>query len=230
MSGPRRSRLQTRKRLRRAELRAPGDDAGNRRRPVAIDRIIDVLRRDASRWTPVRRPYLPKKSDKLRPLGIPTWGDKLGQEVGPSVLEAFYEPQFSQQAHGFRPHRGCHTAFGDITKHWRGVKGCIEGEITQCFARIAPEVWLSILGENIHDTRFVRVMSNLLKAGYLAAWPYNATLSGTPQGGVSSPILSNLYLDRREQFVEKVLLPAHNHGERRESYPPYLAWLTAARR
>jgi retron-type reverse transcriptase len=98
-----------------------------------IERIIDVLRREAYRWTPVRRTYIPKKSGKLRPLGIPTWSDKLVQEVVRSLLEAYYEPQFSQHSHGFRPNRECQTAFGDITKHWRGVKWFIEGDITQCF-------------------------------------------------------------------------------------------------
>jgi group II intron reverse transcriptase/maturase len=195
-----------------------------------IDRIIDVLRREAYRWTPVRRTSIPQKSGKLRPLGIPPWSDKLVQAVVRSLLEAYYEPQFSQHSHGFRPHRGCQTAFGDIMKHWSGVKWLIEGAITQCFDRINHEVLLSILGEKIHDNRFVRLMSNMLKAGDLEEWTYNATLSGTPQGGVSSPILSTLSLDLLDQLVEKVLRPAHNHGERRKPYPPYMALLRAARR
>jgi hypothetical protein len=88
---------------------------------------------------------------------------------------------------------------------------------------------LSILREHIHDNRFLRLLSNLLKAGYLEDWRFNATLSGAPQGGVVSPILSNIYLDRLDQFVEKVLLPAHNRGDRRRPYPPYMALLKAAR-
>jgi group II intron reverse transcriptase/maturase len=194
-----------------------------------IDAIIDALRQEGYRWTPVRRTYIPKKSGKLRPLGLPTWSDKLRQEGIRLLLEAYYEPQFSPHSHGFRPGRGCHTALGEITKSWRGVKWFIEGDISQCFDSLDHEVMLSILRERIHDNRFLRLLSNLLKAGYLEGWRFNATLSGAPQGGVVSPLLSNIYLDRLDQFVEQVLLPAHNRGDRRRPYPPYMALLKAAR-
>lgn len=194
-----------------------------------IDALIDALRQERYRWTPVRRTYIPKKSGKLRPLGLPTWSDKLLQEGIRLLLEAYYEPQFSPHSHGFRPGRGCHTALGEITKSWRGVKWFIEGDISQCFDSLDHEVMLSILREHIHDNRFLRLLSNLLQAGYLEDWRFNATLSGAPQGGVVSPILSNIYLDRLDQFVEKVLLPAHNRGDRRKPYPPYMALLKAAR-
>ena len=174
--------------------------------------------------------YIPKKSGKLRPLGIPSWSDKLLQEVVRSLLNAYYELQFSPHSHGFRPGRGCHTALGDITKHWRGVKWFIEGDISQCFDRISHPVLLSILREKLHDQRFLRLLANLLDAGYLEDWKYHATLSGSPQGGVVSPILSNIYLDKLDQFVETDLIPAHNHEGRRKPYPPYVALLNAARR
>jgi group II intron reverse transcriptase/maturase len=194
-----------------------------------IEAIIDALRHEGYRWTPVRRTYIPKKSGKLRPLGLPTWSDKLRQEGIRLLLEAYYEPQFSPHSHGFRPGRGCHTALGEITKSWRGVKWFIEGDISQCFDSLDHEVMRSILRERIHDNRFLRLLSNLLKAGYLEGWRFNATLSGAPQGGVVSPLLSNIYLDRLDQFVEQVLLPAHNRGDRRRPYPPYMALLKAAR-
>jgi group II intron reverse transcriptase/maturase len=195
-----------------------------------IDTLIGLLRLERYRWPPVRRTYIPKKSGKLRPLGLPTWSDKLLQEVIRSLLEAYYEPQFSPHAHGFRPGRGCHTALGEITQHWRGVKWYIEGDIVQCFDRLDHSVLLSILSDQLHDHRFLRLLANLLQAGYLEDWKYHATLSGSPQGGVVSPILSNIYLDRLDQFVEMVLRPAYNHGDRRKPYPPYMALLNAARR
>ena len=151
-----------------------------------IETIIEDLRHERYRWTPVRRAYVPKKNGKLRPLGVTSWSDKLVQEVMRLILEAYYEPQFSKHSHGFRPERGCHTAVGEITTHWTGVKWFIEGDISNCFGTRDHQVMMSILREKLHDNRFLRVIQNLLHAGYLEEWRYYTTLSGCPQGGVSA--------------------------------------------
>lgn len=196
-----------------------------------IDAIIDALRHERYRWTPVRRVSIDKKhSMQKRPLGLPTWADKLLQEVIRTILEAYDEPPFSPHSHGFRPGRGCHTALGEITTHWRGVKWFIEGDISQCFDSLDHQVLRSILRERIHDQRFLRLIANLLKAGYVEDWRFHATLSGVPQGGVVSPILSNISLDRLDQFVDTGLLPAYNRADRRRPYPPSMARLNTARK
>ena len=187
-----------------------------------IDRIIDALRQERYRWTPVRRVNIPKTNGATRPMGIPTWSDKLLQEVIRMILEAYYEPQFSDRSHGFRPNRGCHTALGNVVDYWSGTKWFIEGDIKGCFDNIDHDVMLSILGEKLHDNRFLRLLKYLLKAGYMEDWRYNRTLSGTPQGGVVSPILSNIYLDRLDKYVENVLIPANTEGALRKRNPTYV--------
>ena len=180
-----------------------------------IDRIIEALRYERFRWTPVRRVNIPKPNGKTRALGLPTWTDKLLQEVIRMLLEAYYEPQFSDRSHGFRPDRGCHTALSEVAHNWTGVRWFIEGDIKGCFDNIDHEVMLSVLGEKLHDNRFLNLLKYLLKAGYMEDWKYGHTLSGTPQGGMVSPILSNIYLDRLDKFVENVLIPAHTRGTKR---------------
>ena len=180
-----------------------------------IDRLIDAMRYERFRWTPVRRVNIPKPNGKTRPLGIPTWTDKLLQEVIRMILEAYYEPQFSDRSHGFRPGRGCHTALSEVANTWTGTRWFVERDIKGCFENIDHEVRLSVLGEKLQDHRFLRLLKHLLKVGYMEEWRYGRTLSGTPQGGVVSPILANIYLDRMDKFVETVLIPANTLGTAR---------------
>lgn len=193
-----------------------------------IERIIDDLRHERYRWTPTRRVYIPKKNGKKRPLGMPTWSDKLLQEVIRLILEAYYEPQFSDHSHGFRPARGCHTALSDIQHVWTGTKWFVEGDIKGCFDNIDHQRLMAIIRENILDNRFLRLIDGLLKAGYLEEWNYHRTLSGTPQGGVMSPILANIYLNKLDKYVENVLSPAYNRKEERSANRKYSQLRTKA--
>jgi group II intron reverse transcriptase/maturase len=186
-----------------------------------IEAIIDALRRERYRWSPVKRIYIPKKNGKKRPLGMPTWSDKVVAEVVRLLLEAYYDVQFSDHSHGFRPRRGCHTALDEVVRVWNGTHWFIEGDISDCFGSLDHQVMLSILAEGIHDGRLLRLVRHMLRAGYLEDWRWNATLSGAPQGGVASPILSNIYLDRLDKFVEQQLLPAYSRGRLRR---PNLAY------
>nr|WP_241390764.1 reverse transcriptase/maturase family protein [Serratia proteamaculans]ULG15714.1 reverse transcriptase [Serratia proteamaculans] len=180
-----------------------------------INDIISLLRDEKYQFSPARRVYIEKKNGKMRPLGLPTWSDKLLQEVMRMILEAYYEPQFSQFSHGFRPNRGCHTALTAIVKTWTASTWFIEGDIKGCFDNIDHKVLLMILRGKIKDNRFIRLIERLLHAGYMDEWKYHKTWSGTPQGGVLSPLLSNIYLNELDRYVEQVLLPKYNKGKAR---------------
>jgi len=186
-----------------------------------IERIIQALEAGEYHWKPSRRVYIQKANGKLRPLGLPSWSDKLLQEAIRTVLNAYYEPQFSTHSHGFRPGRSCHTALLEIRLEWQGTKWFIEGDIKGCFDNIDHQKLLAILGRSIKDDRFLKLMREMLAAGYLEDWRYNPTLSGTPQGGVISPLLANIFLNELDQWVEQELISQYTRGERRRKNPEY---------
>jgi len=186
-----------------------------------ISQIIELMRGERYRFSPARRAWIPKKNGKLRPLGVPPWSDKLVGEVVRLLLEAYYEPVFSDRSHGFRKGRGCHTALREIRETWTGVTWFVEGDIADCFGSLDHDILISILAEKIHDQRFLRLIRNMLKAGYLEDWEYHETLNGCPQGGVISPILSNIYLNKLDEFVERELIPQHTQGKGRKKNPEY---------
>src|SRR5258708_29354968 len=146
-----------------------------------IATVIDAVRHERYQWSPARRIYIPKKDGRKRPLGIQSWSDKLLQEVVRLILDAYFEPQFSPHSHGFRPERGCHTALRDIYHNWVGTVSFIEGDISKCFDALSHALALSILRENTKDERFIRLISELLKAGYLEDGHWTHTYTRTPQ-------------------------------------------------
>src|SRR3954466_9246545 len=197
------------------------DETADGMSEAKIDQVIAAVRGERYRFAAVRGVYIPKKNGRPRPLGLPSWSDKLVGEVVRLLLEAYYEPQFSDRSHGFRPGRGCHTALREVSTTWTGTTWFIEGDIADCFGSLDHQLMIATLAASIHDNRFLRLIRNMLTAGYLEDWTYNATLSGAPQGGVASPILSNIYLHRLDTFVETVLIPEYTRGNRRAFNPAY---------
>lgn len=184
-----------------------------------IDAIITAMRHERYRFTPARRVFIPKKNGKMRLLGLPSWSDKLVGEVVRLLLEAYYEPTFSDRSHGFRRKRGCHTALREVEHTWTGTVWFIEEDVADCFGSMDHDIMIKILAEKLHDNRFLRLVRNMLKAGYLEDWEHHDTLSGVPQGGVASPVLSNIYLNQLDEFVEKTLIPQYTRGPRRRRNP-----------
>jgi group II intron reverse transcriptase/maturase len=186
-----------------------------------IRKIIAQLKSNEWQWQPVRRTYVPKANGKWRPLGIPGWSDKLVQEVIRMALEAYYEPIFHTESHGFRPNRSCHTALTEIKNTWTGVTWFIEGDIKSCFDEIDHETLLHVVGKRIRDFRFLKLLRTMLEAGYWENETHHKTIAGTPQGGIVSPLLANIFLHELDEFVLQTLKPAFDKGERKRINEQY---------
>ncbi|PFJ70682.1 group II intron reverse transcriptase/maturase [Bacillus cereus] len=168
-----------------------------------INILIESLKDESYQPYPSKRVFIPKKNDSKRPLGIPAFKDKLLQEVIRMILEAIYEKSFKESSHGFRPKRSCHTALYKVRKTFTGVKWFVEGDISGFFDNIDHHTLIALLRRRITDEKFIRLIWKFLRAGYLEEWQFQSSYSGTPQGGVISPLLSNVYLTELDIFMEE---------------------------
>lgn len=188
-----------------------------------VQNIIKSLSDENYCPNPSRRTYLKKPNGKMRPLGIPTFTDKLVQEVLRMVLEAIYEPVFLDCSHGFRPNRSCHTALSSFKKEITGARWFVEGDIKGCFDNINHSVMISMLNKKIKDARFIKLIYKFLKAGYMEDWQYHKTYSGTPQGGIISPLLANIYLHELDKYVMQLKIEFDKPRETHNTYEYGLA-------
>lgn len=187
-----------------AGTRGVDDDTADGFSENKVNQIIEALENGTYEPKPVRRTYIKKKNGKMRPLGLPAFTDKLVQDIIRMVLQAIYEPVFSDYSHGFRPGRSCHTALTQIKHEFVGARWFVEGDIKGCFDNIDHSVLITIISRKIKDVRFVNLIRLFLKAGYMEDWKYHGTYSGCPQGGILSPILANIYLNELDKFVENL--------------------------
>jgi group II intron reverse transcriptase/maturase len=191
----------------------------------AIREIIQEMRTEQFQFKPVRTTFIPKASGKMRKLGIPCVRDKIVQQVLYMILSAIYDspnaPYFKETNHGFRPHRSCHTALREIRRKWSATNWLIEGDIRSCFDEIHHGTLVAILSKKIADQRFLNLTWKLLNAGYMDLHGARKdSLVGSPQGGILSPILANVYLHELDEFIEELRIKREK-GERKNRNPSY---------
>ena len=175
-----------------------------------ISSLVNKMKSQAYRPQPVRRTYIAKASGQMRPLGIPAIEDKIVQRGITDILGAIYEVDFLDFSYGFRPHRSCHHALKRLNQviMTQPINHIIDADIKGFFDHVDHDWLMKFLGVRINDSNFLRLIKRFLNNGYMEEGKWNQTVEGTPQGGVVSPMLANIYLHYAlDLWMEKVVKP-----------------------
>lgn len=178
-----------------------------------IDDLLVRMKKFSYKPLPVRRTYIPKLNGKMRPLGIPAYEDKLVQGVMANVLSEIYECKFLDCSYGFRPNKNCHQAIREINQRIMicGVNYILDCDIKGFFDNVNHAWLMKFLEHDIHDKKFLRYIKRFLISGYMEEMKFYETDKGTPQGGLISPILANVYLHYvLDLWFEKKIKPMLN--------------------
>ncbi len=184
-----------------------GSDGHSHRRDELgrIETLIASLKNESLSAPPVAEGAHPEEKREETSAGHTAFEDKLVQEVVRMILEAIYEGHFENTSHGFRPGRSCHTALLHIQKTFTGRNGSSKATSKGSSTTSTMMCLIQILRERISDDSFIRLIRKFLKAGYVEDWMFHNTYSGTPQGGIVSPILANIYLDKLDKYVREYI-------------------------
>jgi group II intron reverse transcriptase/maturase len=185
--------------------------------PKCIERLSERLKTGKYRPKPVRRVYIAKSNGRMRPLGIPTLEDRIVQQALRMLMEPIFEADFYTCSHGFRRNRSTHTALRDVAAMFQRTTWTIEGDITGCFDNIPHGKLMKAVEHRIADGKVLRLLQRFLAAGYMEQWQYHRTYSGTPQGGVLSPLLCNIFLHQLDAYMMKHLQANKTQTKREEN-------------
>jgi len=193
-----------------------------------FDDTANKMRKGMFTFRPSRRISM---SGGERLLAIPSPRDKIVQEALKQLLEIVFEGTFSERSHGFRAEvnhtddreeRGCHTALNEIQIHFGGVRWFIEGNIKRQFDLVNQRHLMNLIKDRVEDQPFIDLLYKYLRAGYLTElYGVERQGIGVPQGGVTSPILSNIYMDGLDRYMEDEIIPKWTRGVRRKQHPMY---------
>ncbi len=194
-------------------------------------KIAQDLRTNQYMWQPGRRTWIPKPGKtKLRPIDTPSQKDRLVQEAMRGILESIYEPEFRKfeednnytcSNYGFRPNKSTWEAVQRIKQNCKRTHYVIEGDIKQAYNSINHKLLKLFIKRRIKDKKFLKLLNDLLKNGIMEKYTYKQNLTGTPQGGIVSPLLFNIYMFEFDRYINDTILKEYNIETKPKPNPEY---------